>query len=149
MSVDTAYLEKKYRADTIYYFFHLYNNPDSTIGHFFYKKDSKNDSILFEFSFPAKLVDVKKYVVLNKEYTVSAYWYDEEDKHDEESMIYYCKDYGTLIVVDYGWYTIPGIFMYDDISFELCKNILSDSSFDFIESRTETILGVLEKNTNF
>ena len=127
-NIDTVYLDKIIKNDTIDFTYKLIDNSIA----FSFSKSTNNDTAICLYGSNTKLFNKKTYKIENHDFTVLKYYYDELSSVDEEASYFYNKDYGILVGYSNSWMDIIFSMVYDANSKILVDSIIQD--LDFLQS---------------
>ena len=125
---DTLHLEKSIRNDTIEYLYKIDN--DTLIYSFF--KPADNDSSIVVYGLNCALVSQKAFTVGTDSYTIFKYHYDNGKLYNDESSLFYNKNYGLLVGYNDGWFELIFSMEYDSVSRVLIDSIINDRTGFYI-----------------
>lgn len=129
-SIDTAYIEIIETSKEKLYKYQVYSHPDSGEIYYSFSLLKDSDSLMF-YNELCSFIESKTYSINQEDYIVNKYYYDIANSADEESTIYMSDEYGALLIYNYGWLVMDGIFEYDSTSKILIEMILSDTTNSF------------------
>ena len=99
-----------------------------------YRIKSESDNELMEDSVQLNLIDKKSINLYNKKYTIYKYLYNLKSVVDEETLIFFTKDFGIVMEKPISWPGYRKLVQFGDLNNQkilnkLCEVILSDSNF--------------------
>ncbi|TKG91571.1 hypothetical protein EYV94_21335 [Puteibacter caeruleilacunae] len=104
---------------------YLYTSGVDTLACSFLKS---SDSTFIYQKKSCPLESTKIVCINNHSYCVEKYLYDETDIIDEECDLFYCKEYGLLILYDRGWCNLVITIEYDAIAEKIIETVFSDTT---------------------
>lgn len=121
-STQTFYLDRIIENDSLVLNYKYNESTDTLI--FLLKKPINREDIIIWHDTKSPLVSVDTHIVKGKQLKVQKFIYDVVNSSDEECFVYYCEQYGCILIDNYSHYGIVYSLEYDDVTKELAEQLV-------------------------